>query len=247
MDEAPSEHEPVISFDPVPVPLLRGAPFPRPAPFRRTHLDDRAPSAYARGSWTFASIHFKSVRRTWSVVLLCAFIVAGFGGDALAEPHMTLGAAAGGGMLAGGLMGPTADDAHVANRATMGPRVAKSHDRATPANGAGNSRGAVVQDTGDVHLGGFVMNETFSVIGNDFYTAFYGAWSEPEGVSMYTVFVDEEPAPRFGARIRVKVDDTLLYQAFLRPNNGKIRRAARQAVRRAQLYLQKYHEPRTVY
>jgi len=247
MDEDPSEHEPFISFNPVPFPVLTGARLPHPAPCRRTHLDERAPYVCARGSGSSDSIHFKRVRRSCAVVLLFACIVGGFGGDALAEPPMTLDAVAGDGMLAGGLMGPTADDAHAANRATLGPRVVKSRDRATPENGTGSSRIAAVQDTGDVHLGGFVMNETFSVIGNDFYTAFYGAWSEPEGVSMYTVFVDEEPAPRFGARIRVKVDDTLLYQAFLRPNNGKIRRAARQAVGRVQLYLRKYHEPRTVY
>jgi len=96
-------------------------------------------------------------------------------------------------------------------------------------------------------IGGFVMNETFSVVGSDFYAAFYGAWSEPENAEMYTVTVREEPAPRFGARLTVEVGDTVLFRTFLRPNNQKIQRAAQRAVRRTQVYLEKHHEPREVY
>jgi len=96
-------------------------------------------------------------------------------------------------------------------------------------------------------IGGFVMNETFSVVGSDFYAAFYSAWSEPESAEMYTVAVREEPAPRFGARLSVEIGDTVVFQTFLRPNNQKIQRGARQAVRRAQIYLKKHHEPREVY
>jgi hypothetical protein len=102
-------------------------------------------------------------------------------------------------------------------------------------------------DADRVTIGGFVMNETFSVVGSDFYAAFYGAWSEPEGAEMYTVAVREEPAPRFGARLRVDIGDTVIFRTFLRPNNRKIRRAAQRAVRRAQVYLKKHHEPRSVY
>lgn len=98
-----------------------------------------------------------------------------------------------------------------------------------------------------IAIGGFVMDETFSVIGNDFYTAFYSAWSEPEDAEMYTVSVLEEPAPQFGARLRVEISDDVIFQTFLRPNNQKIEQAAQQAVQRAQTYLEKYHEPREVY
>lgn len=95
--------------------------------------------------------------------------------------------------------------------------------------------------------GGFVMNETFSVVGNDFYTAFYGAWSEPNETFLYTVRVREEPAPQFGARLSVEISDTVIYRTFLRPNPQKIQKAARQAAQRAQVYLKKYYEPREVY
>lgn len=110
---------------------------------------------------------------------------------------------------------------------------------------AGASSGS--QAERDVTTGGFVMNETFSVIGNDFYSAFYGAWSEPEEAGLYTVYVREKPSPQFGARLSVEVDDTQIFRTFLRPNNRKIRQAAQQAAERAQVYVTEYHEPREVY
>jgi len=114
--------------------------------------------------------------------------------------------------------------------------------------GAEASRTADPEPASDaLTIGGFVMNETFSVVGSDFYAAFYSTWSEPESAEMYTVSVREEPAPRFGARLTVEIGDTVIFRTFLRPNNQKIQRAARQAVRRAQIYLKKHYEPREVY
>lgn len=98
-----------------------------------------------------------------------------------------------------------------------------------------------------VAIGGFVMNETFSVVGNDFYTAFYSAWSEPADATLYTVYVREEPSPQFGARLSVEVGDRTLFRTFLRPNNRKIQKAAQRAARRAHIYVKRYHEPREVY
>jgi hypothetical protein len=106
------------------------------------------------------------------------------------------------------------------------------------------SGGAAARSVG---IGGFVMNETFSVVGNDFYTAFYSAWSEPEEAGLYTVAVQEEPSPQFGARLTVHVDDTTIFRTFLRPNNRKIRKAAQTAAERARVYITKYYEPRHVY
>lgn len=99
----------------------------------------------------------------------------------------------------------------------------------------------------NVGIGGFVMDETFSVVGSDFYSAFYDAWSEPEDAKMFTVHVSEEPSPQFGARLAVKVDDTMIYRTFLRPNNRKIQQAAQTAAQRAQIYLKRHHEPREIY
>ena len=109
-------------------------------------------------------------------------------------------------------------------------------------------------DSGDaapdgVMIGGLIVNETFSVIGARFARAFNDKWTEPEGVKDlgYTMTLGENPAPRRGAQVFVEVEGTTLFQGYLRPNRRQIRQAARRAVRRATVYLQKYYEPREVY
>ena len=99
-----------------------------------------------------------------------------------------------------------------------------------------------------IALGGLILNETFSVVGNDFFQAFEEYWVEPEGISFsYTVSVGEEPAPRFGSRVVVEVGSTVLFRAFLRPNSRQTKTAARRAARRVRLYVQKVYEPREQY
>ena len=104
-------------------------------------------------------------------------------------------------------------------------------------------------DTSDegLGIGGFVLNETFSVVGSNFYDAFYDAWTEPDDASLYTVYVREEPTPQFGARVVVEVGDTKIFQTFLRPNARRTKKAGRQAAQRAQFYVREYYEPREVY
>lgn len=112
----------------------------------------------------------------------------------------------------------------------------------------GFSRRIVVDTTDDeLGIGGFVLNETFSVVGSNFYDAFYSAWTKPEGASLYRVYVREEPTPQFGARVVVEVGDTVIFRAFLRPNARQTQKAAQRAARRTLLYIREYHEPRDVY
>lgn len=99
----------------------------------------------------------------------------------------------------------------------------------------------------EVSFGGFVMNETRSVIGDDFYDAFYSQWEAPDEASHFTVRIEEQPVPRFGTRVIVRVEETEVFQSYLKPRTREIEQAAREAVSRAGLYLQKYHRPRSVY
>jgi hypothetical protein len=110
------------------------------------------------------------------------------------------------------------------------------------------SQPAEVDTTDDgVGIGGFVLNETFSVVGRNFYDAFYGAWTEPDDASLYTVYVREEPTPQFGARVIVEVGDTKIFQTFLRPNARRTEEAGQKAAQRARFYVREYYEPREVY
>jgi hypothetical protein len=118
-------------------------------------------------------------------------------------------------------------------------------------NGGGHAAEA---DTGDaapngIAVGGLVADETFSVVGARFSRAFHDLWSPPEEAANanYTVRIQENPVPRFGAQLLVDIQGTTLYQGYLRPNRQQIEQAARTAVKRAALYLKKYYEPREVY
>lgn len=98
-----------------------------------------------------------------------------------------------------------------------------------------------------ISVGGFVLNETRSVIGVEFYNRFYDQWADPDGAANFTIRVREQPTPRLGTQVMVQVEEKTVFQARLRPQTRQIRRAAQQAVSRATLYLKKYYEPRRVY
>ncbi|MCS4040883.1 curli production assembly/transport protein CsgE [Salinibacter ruber] len=98
-----------------------------------------------------------------------------------------------------------------------------------------------------ISVAGLIIDRTHSVIGRDFQDAFNDHWTEPEGVSSFTIRIDEQPLPQFGSKIQVSVEGTTLFQAQLRPEYQRIRKAARQAAARTRYYLQEFYEPREVY
>jgi hypothetical protein len=98
-----------------------------------------------------------------------------------------------------------------------------------------------------ISVAGLIIDRTHSVVGRDFQDAFNDHWTEPEGVSSFTIRIDEQPLPQFGSKIRVSVEGTTLFQAQLRPEYQRIQKAARQAAARTRYYLQEFHEPREVY
>ncbi len=98
-----------------------------------------------------------------------------------------------------------------------------------------------------ISVAGLIIDRTHSVIGRDFQDAFNDHWTEPEDVSSFTIRIDEQPLPQFGSKIQVSVEGTTLFQAQLRPEYQRIRKAARQAAARTRYYLQEFYEPREVY
>lgn len=122
------------------------------------------------------------------------------------------------------------------------PARATSHRRTASASGGASSG---VKE--GISVAGLVIDRTHSVIGRDFQDAFNDHWTEPDGVSNFTIRIDEQPLPQFGSKIQVSVEGTTLFQAQLRPEYQRIREAARQAAARTRYYLQEFYEPREVY
>jgi hypothetical protein len=101
--------------------------------------------------------------------------------------------------------------------------------------------------TSGITLGGIVVDETFSVIGRDFYDTFYRRWEDPDDAANFTISIRERPQPRRSTQVSVTVEERVVFRSQLRPRPRTIQRAAQQAVARATLYLKKYYEPREVY
>ncbi len=86
----------------------------------------------------------------------------------------------------------------------------------------------------------FIFNETITKLGADFYHYFFQNWSNPSGVEGLSIYVEERPVPGMGGIVSLRIEDQIVYQGMLRPNNQQIRDAADQAVERAQGYLINY-------
>jgi len=74
--------------------------------------------------------------------------------------------------------------------------------------------------------GGLVLDETVTVLGHEFFSAFADAWRELDGDQRYSVTISEVPTARFGSTMRVQAQGRLVYQSLLRPNRQAARETA---------------------
>ena len=73
---------------------------------------------------------------------------------------------------------------------------------------------------------GLVLDETVTVLGHEFFSAYADAWRELDGDQRYSVTVSEVPTARFGSTIRVQAQGRMVYQSLLRPNRQAAREVA---------------------
>lgn len=86
-------------------------------------------------------------------------------------------------------------------------------------------------------IDGLVVDETQTRIGRAFYDAFYRHWQAPEGVSRFTISVQEKPLRGQGVLVTVRVNDELAFQTQLQPRS-EFDAIAQQAVAYAHYRLQ---------
>ena len=75
-------------------------------------------------------------------------------------------------------------------------------------------------------LGGLLLDETVTVLGHEFFSAYADAWRELDGDQRYSVTIFEIPTARFGSTIRVQAQGRIVYQALLKPNRDAARDTA---------------------
>lgn len=87
-------------------------------------------------------------------------------------------------------------------------------------------------------LGGFVLDETRSKMGRDFYNLFYQHWQPPRNASNFTIAISEQPTFGRGSQITIKLDYTEVFSARLQPRYEFIEALSKQAVTRCQRAVQ---------
>jgi curli production assembly/transport component CsgE len=75
----------------------------------------------------------------------------------------------------------------------------------------------------DIDLGGLVINETRTFVGQEFFNAFIGLWQAYDPESVYTLVIQERPSAQTGSQITVICFGKPVYQRFISFN---ARRAA---------------------
>lgn len=77
---------------------------------------------------------------------------------------------------------------------------------------------------------GVVVNQTITLIGQDFYQNFVTAWREKPLSERYVVSVHERPSARLGSQVWVEYANRRVFQAFLPAARARARQAGADAV-----------------
>lgn len=74
-------------------------------------------------------------------------------------------------------------------------------------------------------IAGVVLNQTVTVIGQDFYQYFAAAWRDKDAVENFSIAVYERPSARLGTQIWVEFAQRKVFQATLPPSRAQVRAA----------------------
>ncbi|MDB5885558.1 MAG: hypothetical protein JWR74_1729 [Polaromonas sp.] len=81
----------------------------------------------------------------------------------------------------------------------------------------------------DLHAG-VVVNQTITLIGQDFYLNFVAAWRDKPLSERYTLSVHERPSARLGSQVWVEYGNRRVFQTFLPPARARAKDAGLDAV-----------------
>lgn len=94
------------------------------------------------------------------------------------------------------------------------------------------------ESTLELDLGGYILDQTRTRSGRDFYELFYKAWGAHEINGSYTIEIKEVVARGRNTSIYVSIDDKLVYASGLQPKYDIIIEQVDQAVPRVLGYIQ---------
>lgn len=83
---------------------------------------------------------------------------------------------------------------------------------------------------GEDDFPGSLVNQTFSLLGQEFFRAFSGKWLEDYAASKISLAVYERPSARWGSMVWVEYRFNRVFQVFLTPGRSRIKEIAENAV-----------------
>jgi curli production assembly/transport component CsgE len=95
-------------------------------------------------------------------------------------------------------------------------------------------------DYDNLEIENFIVDETLSKIGKDFYDLFYTRWNEQVKGGSYSIVISEKALPQRGTQINIKVNNTDVYQSFVQPRYDVIEQSVDQGIYMVFSYLQNY-------
>lgn len=93
-----------------------------------------------------------------------------------------------------------------------------------------------------IDLGGIIIDETISKIGQDFYRYFNKQWNDPGTNENFNIYISEKPTPGMGNMIIVKINYEEIFKNRIRPQQEVIESLAEYAINRSQQYIRNYEK-----
>lgn len=93
-----------------------------------------------------------------------------------------------------------------------------------------------------IDLGGLIIDETISKVGQDFYRYFNDQWNDPETNINFNIYISEKPMPGMGNMIIVTINYEEIFKNKISPQQQVIKSLAEYAINRSQQYVRNYEK-----
>lgn len=94
----------------------------------------------------------------------------------------------------------------------------------------------------EIEVAGLVIDETITKLGKDFYDLVYRKWESVAPPSNLSIFISEKPMPSLGSQISITVDNNLIFQQVIRPNEETLNELSDYAVAVLSDYFTNYEQ-----
>jgi len=91
-------------------------------------------------------------------------------------------------------------------------------------------------------LGGIIIDETISKMGQDFYRYFNNNWNDPGTNENFNIYISEKPTPGMGNMIIIKINYEEIFKNRISPQQQVIESLAEYAINQSQQYIRNYEE-----